>query len=156
MMSLKEAQGPAIMAGIPIVPTIMYRKIYRSRYYKAFCDAGLLQTSLLDGWDTTTPSSMEKREDFRRFLVDAHKAAYIPVCIASHTTSSLTAQPAVVVPRDGDVDASILDSMENTDNVNETKTTRFTPDFDQLGVSLRRITTNHVSRFEGLASTTDV
>lgn len=104
MMSLREAIGPAVMAGVPMIPTIMCRKVFRTRYLKAYLDAGLLQTSLLDEWDNSKPSSVEKREEFRRFLVDAHKAAYIPVCIASSATSSLTSQPAVVIHKEGDIE----------------------------------------------------
>jgi hypothetical protein len=45
---------------------------------------------------------VEKREEFRQFLVDAHKAAYIPVCIAGGATNILTAEPAVVIPSEND------------------------------------------------------
>lgn len=44
---------------------------------RSFEDAALLQTSLLDGWDTAAVDSFEDREEFRQFLVDAHKAAYV-------------------------------------------------------------------------------
>ena len=152
MMSLREAPGPAVMAGIPLIPTLVYRNTYRARYYKAFTDAALLQTSLLDGWDNTIPSSMEKREDFRQFLVDAHKAAYIPICIASHDTSPLTAQPAIVVPKDGDVGlVPDFGSDENTEHGHET-ITPFTPRTDQLGVSMRRLATAPIPKIDGMRS----
>jgi hypothetical protein len=65
-------------------------------------DAALLQTSVLDGWvvsEESDPTTMEDREEFRRFLVDAHKAAYIPACIAAINTGTiLTAEPTVVQP----------------------------------------------------------
>lgn len=76
-MVLKDAFGPAIVAGIPAVPTYLYRKYLLKTFKRAYDDAGLLQTSLLDGWDNTVPTTIEAREEFRRFLVDAHKAAYI-------------------------------------------------------------------------------
>jgi hypothetical protein len=57
----------------------MFQSSCRTRFLRSFEDAGLLQTSLLDGWDTSAEYSMEKREEFRRFLVDAHKAAYVSV-----------------------------------------------------------------------------
>jgi len=81
---------------IPKLPDLI------KRFRKAYEDAGLLQTSNLDGWDNTMPTSVEKREEFRQFLVDAHKAAYIPVCIAGGATNILTAEPAVVIPSDND------------------------------------------------------
>jgi hypothetical protein len=95
-MALRDALGPALFAGLPAIPTYLYRNYLHKRFKRAYEDAGLLQTSLLDGWDNTIPSSAEKREEFRRFLVDAHKAAYIPVCIAGGATNILTAEPAVV------------------------------------------------------------
>ena len=64
----------------------------------------LLQTSLLDGWDTNEESSTAKREEFRQFLVDCHKAAYVPVCIASEEATVITSEPAVVVPLETDLD----------------------------------------------------
>ncbi len=94
--------GPAILAAVPSIPTYLYRNFLIKRFRRAYDDAGLLQTSLLDGWDNTIPTSMEKREEFRQFLVDAHKAAYIPVCIAGGATNILTAEPAVVLPSEND------------------------------------------------------
>ena len=101
-MALRDALGPALFAGIPAIPTYLYRNYLHRRFKRAYEDAGLLQTSLLDGWDNTMPTSAEKREEFRRFLVDAHKAAYIPVCIAGGATNMLTAEPAVVTPNEND------------------------------------------------------
>lgn len=68
MMALKEAVGPAIFAALPIIPTLLFRKMSRHRFLKSYMDAGLLQTSLLDGWDTAVPTDIEKREEFRQFL----------------------------------------------------------------------------------------
>ena len=69
-MILKQAVGPAIAAAIPTLPTILFHRAMRRKYLRAFEDAALLQTSMLDGWDSLGESSMEKREEFRRFLVD--------------------------------------------------------------------------------------
>jgi len=116
MMGLKKAIGPALMAALPIPLTLVFRSTCLKRFCRAFQDAGLLQTSLLDQWDTSWENSshisMEKREEFRRFLVDAHKAAYIPVCIAGDATASLTVEPAVVVPTEFDF---ILNSLRSHD-----------------------------------------
>lgn len=76
-MMLKQAAGPAIATAVSIVPTVLFSKGIKERYLRSFRDAALLQTSLLDGWDTATEYSVEKREEFRQFLVDAHKAAYV-------------------------------------------------------------------------------
>lgn len=99
MMGLKKSLGPSVLAASTFVPTLFFRDAMRARYLRAFNDVGLLQTSLLDGWDTASPECMETREERRRFLVDSHKAAYVPVCMASSLTMEvLTAEPAVVVP----------------------------------------------------------
>lgn len=156
MMALKEAVGPAFLAACPIVPTILFRKMKRTRYLRAYLDAGLLQTSLLDGWDNTAPTSMETREEFRQFLVDAHKAAYIPVCIAGGATSVLTAEPAVVVPHPMD-DTGIdpvsysempeVATMEKESLRDSPVNTRVYPRQASLqhGASLRRINPSHRS-----------
>ena len=104
-MALKQAVGPAIAAGMPIPFTMFFSHTMKARYLRAYTDAALLQTSLLDGWDTAEDTSEERREEFRRFLVDAHKAAYVPVCIAgTDTDDMLTAEPAVVVPLETDIE----------------------------------------------------
>mmetsp|Transcript_10248 Transcript_10248/g.24562 ORF Transcript_10248/g.24562 Transcript_10248/m.24562 type:complete len:475 (+) Transcript_10248:98-1522(+) len=103
MMLLKQATGPALTAIMPFLPTIFYRYTLRRKYLRAFKDAALLQTSLLDGWDNEDDATDEDREEFRKFLVDCHKAAYVPVCIASGDARTLiTAEPAVVIPMEGD------------------------------------------------------
>ena len=105
-MILKEATGPAILASLPMIVTLLSYRNNRKQFLGSFNDAALLQTALLDGWDAAEESSMEKREDFRRFLVDAHKAAYVPVCLAGPEKASLTSEPAVVVPLETDLGAA--------------------------------------------------
>lgn len=109
MLFIRRAFGPAIMAFFPLLPTIFYRWVLLKRYLKAFTDVALLQTSLLDGWDTNEESSRSKREEFRQFLVDCHKAAYVPVCIASDEATVITSEPAVVVPVENDADEDDYD-----------------------------------------------
>ena len=103
-LGLKEALEPAILAGITLVPILLFQRGAKRKYLRAFRDAALLQTSLLDGWNTEE-SSIKSREEFRRFLVDAHKAAYVPVCLAATDTDDyLTVEPALVVSLDSDPD----------------------------------------------------
>jgi hypothetical protein len=67
MMSSKRAAVPALLAALPLIPTIAFRYSTRRRYLKAFSDVALLQSSLLDGWDTNEETSPEeKRQEFRR------------------------------------------------------------------------------------------
>jgi len=111
-MALKVAVGPAILASLLCVPTLVFRRLSRQRFLRAYEDAALLQTSLLDGWDTTSDSTtrtMQGREEFRQFLVDAHKACYVPVAVVgTNTDKILTAEPAVVVPTATDTDLATL------------------------------------------------
>lgn len=147
-MGLKEAVGPAIAAAIPIFPIFMFQRETKKRFLRAFNDAALLQTSLLDGWNNMGGSSVEKREEFRRFLVDAHKAAYVPVCLAATDTDDfLTAEPAVVVPLPSDADneeESIWQEDESESHVSRNSPELSLPDRvltrrqSQRGATLRR------------------
>ena len=113
MLSLKKAVGAAVLAFVPIVPTLMFRKSCLSRYLRAFNDAALMQSSLLDECDGIYGQSKnyEEREEFRKFLVDAHKAAYIPICIAEEsTTDILTTEPAKVEAMDFDSSTNLFSS----------------------------------------------
>ena len=115
-MLLKQAVGPAVLAALTLIPTFSFYLEAIRKYKPAFDDAALLQTSLLDGWDTAESSSVQEREEFRRFLVDAHKAAYVPICIAgSDTDEFLTAEPAVVLPLDTDTDAGAIQISEEAE-----------------------------------------
>jgi hypothetical protein len=131
MMTLKQAAGPAIAAALPMIPTLAFRVMLRRRYLRAFTDAALLQISLLDGWDTTEETSKDKREEFRRFLVDSHKAAYVPVCIAGDQSVMITAEPAVVVPLENDVEdlevGSVYLESSNNPSSNHTVFTNKSP-----------------------------
>jgi hypothetical protein len=103
-LGLKEALVPGVLAGITLVPILLFQRYMKERYLRPYKDAALLQTSLLDGWNTEG-SCIKSREEFRRFLVDAHKAAYVPVCLAATDTDDcLTVEPAVVVPLECDPD----------------------------------------------------
>ena len=102
-MALKQALGPAILSGVILIPVYLHRKSTRKKYLLSYMDAALLQTSQLDGWDNTTETSKNMREEYRKFLVDAHRAAYIPICLAGDEARGLTNEPAVVVPHPNDV-----------------------------------------------------
>jgi hypothetical protein len=121
----------------------MYQFHASSKYKRSFDDAALLQTSLLDGWDTTQPTSMEQREEFRRWLVDAHKAAFVPVCLfGMDTVGCLTAEPAVVIPMDSDLSPQNGDAP--ADEVDKIQVDRAAPSpkspvaSNQIGATFRR------------------
>jgi len=103
MMGLKIAIGPAVMAALPLIPTIMFKQDLHHQYKRAYEDAALLQTSQLDGWDSQDNiMSFSQREEFRRFLVDCHKAAYIPACLVCTELKEMSFEPAEVVRLESD------------------------------------------------------
>jgi hypothetical protein len=104
-MGLKNALGPGLIATMAIPATIWFQWYCKRKFDPAFENTALLRTSLIDGWESLDEMTLEHREAHLRFLVDAHKAAYVPVCIAgTELASRLTAEPAVAVPH------SIIDS----------------------------------------------
>jgi Calcium-dependent channel, 7TM region, putative phosphate len=76
-MALKQATGPTILSVLSILPTLLFSSEMHRRYYKSFEDAALCQTSMLDGWYDDKNFKLNQREQFRQFLVDAHKASYV-------------------------------------------------------------------------------
>mmetsp|Transcript_4818 Transcript_4818/g.12258 ORF Transcript_4818/g.12258 Transcript_4818/m.12258 type:complete len:1303 (-) Transcript_4818:886-4794(-) len=93
-----------IIIGVCAIRTYGFHLIVTERFGRAYRDAALLQTSHLDGWDGC--SSQVLREEYRRWLVDCHKASYVPTCLlGSRDGSGLTIEPAYVVPRATDVDS---------------------------------------------------
>jgi hypothetical protein len=141
MLVLKKAVGPALVAFVPFLPTILFRYEIRNQFVKSYLDAALLQTSMLDGWDVHQPTSMKKREEFRKFLVDSHKASYVPVCIAGRD-DVMTAEPAVVISHDNDeghpstfeLRGGLQDASTRSDGSS------------QYGVAMRRVTPKALER----------
>jgi hypothetical protein len=78
-----------------VFPTFLFSHWTKEQFLRSYMDAGLLQTSQLDGWGVA--KTIEGREKYRRWLVDCHKAAYVPICM-SGGEDFLTSQPAVTVP----------------------------------------------------------
>ena len=143
MMVLKQAPGPSILAGISIVPTYFFNNIALERFLRAYQDAGLLQTSRLDGWDGDIPSSRD-REEYRNWLVDCHKASYVPVCLAGVDTF-LTAEPAVVIPTAHDTDLTIKQVPSAASGTSSVISPRneLSPGSSQLGATFRRTPVVH-------------
>jgi len=102
MIALKRTIGPAFAAGLGVIPTIMFRKMIHNQYYRKYSDTALLQTSYLDLLESSPQATQEQHEEFRKFLVDCHKAAYVPVCISSSERAILTNEPACVIPTDNE------------------------------------------------------
>jgi hypothetical protein len=147
MLALKKAVGPAIVAAIPFIPALVFRHELRKLYLKPYQDAGLVQMSMLDGWDVQEPTSQKKREDFRRFLVDAHKASYVPVCIAG-SNEIMTAEPAVVIQHDNDEgDPSTF--LPTSTGSSPQRNLSLGSHGSQFGVAMRRVTPRSLERSYG-------
>lgn len=103
IMGVKRAYGAAILAGFAIIPTYTFDVVCKDKFGQSYKNAGLLQTSDLDGWNVDKETSVREREGFRRWLVDCHKASYVPVCVNGED-NFLTAEPAAVIATDRDVE----------------------------------------------------
>jgi len=97
VLFLKQCFILGIVTTVMTFPTLVFSQWTKDKFERSYNDAGLWQTSKLDG--LSNKESMQKREKYRRWLVDAHKASYVPICL-SGGEDFLTNQPAVVVPID--------------------------------------------------------
>eukprot|EP00536_Pseudo-nitzschia_multiseries_P007467 jgi/Psemu1/195687/e_gw1.176.6.1 len=99
--------------GFCIVPTLLYNTVIQERYLRPYKDAALLQTSRLNVDDNILGeednddnynndnnngrATWREREEYRCWLVDCHKASYLPTCLSGGKGERLTAEPAVVL-----------------------------------------------------------
>lgn len=88
---LRSAIIPGVMIIVAILPTYHFGEGCKAKFLRAFKDAGLLQTSNLDDFG----SSATEREEYRKWLVDCHKASYVPICLSAGN-SLLTVEAAQV------------------------------------------------------------
>lgn len=95
VLLLKQCFILGITTSMMSFPTFIFSQWTKEKFERSYNDAGLWQTSKLDG--LSNKESMQEREKYRRWLVDVHKASYVPMCL-SGGEDFLTNQPAVVVP----------------------------------------------------------
>lgn len=95
-----------IYAGIVIVactiPTLLFNSIVLEKFLRPFRDASLRYTGKIYNTRNAkdeTEDPWQAREEFRRWLVDCHKASYLPTCLSGGERNLLTAEPAMVVPK---------------------------------------------------------
>mmetsp|Transcript_7890 Transcript_7890/g.23229 ORF Transcript_7890/g.23229 Transcript_7890/m.23229 type:complete len:535 (+) Transcript_7890:737-2341(+) len=96
-LALKGSLGGAILIGCCTFPTFMFGLWTEERFLRPYKDTAMLQTSRLDGGQDSYNES--QREEFRRWLVDCHKASYVPTCLLGSKENLLTVEPAVVIPK---------------------------------------------------------
>jgi len=105
---------------------------------------------MLDTWakkvnNHNSEASHEDREIYRKFLVDCHKAAYIPVCIAEQSASSvITTEPAQVLKESSSSIFSSLDTFGS--NEPALKEYNFLPVNDTMGHSSTDLTNQGIFR----------
>jgi hypothetical protein len=102
VLFLKGSNAGFVAILLWIIPTLIFDMWVRERFMRPYHDAALLQTSRLDGWQDA--NSLREREEFRQWLVDCHKASYVPICLSGGKGSLLTCEPAVVISREEDLD----------------------------------------------------
>ena len=100
---LKNAYLLAIMSLISIIFTVTFKNVCRDTFEQSYNDAALLQTSELDGWKVGKEMPFLERERYRKWVVDCHKASYVPVCVNAED-DYLTSEPAVVIPTPKEMD----------------------------------------------------
>ena len=100
---LKNAYLLCLIALISIIFTITFKNGCRDTFEQSYNDAALLQTSELDGWKVGAEMPFEERERYRKWIVDCHKASYVPVCVNAED-DYLTSEPAVVIPTQKELD----------------------------------------------------
>jgi len=97
-MILKTAYGCSFVSALAIPTTLSFHWNAKKRYKPSFTNTALLRTNLLDGKESLDDMTIERREEHRRYLVDAHRAAYIPACLCgTECEAALTSAPAVVI-----------------------------------------------------------
>jgi len=133
IMALRNAIFPAFMVLLTILPTYWFSENCKQHFLRAYNDAGLLQTSRLDGWDASIPTSLSQREEYRRWLVDCHKASYVPICLAGSESLS-TVEPAVVVPTKRDNQESRRSHFVSQKSQRGRRLNRFDPEEEECSV----------------------
>jgi hypothetical protein len=101
-LTLKAAYWEGIFVGCCAIPTYFFHLWTWEQFYRPYHDCALLQTSRLDAWQES--HSLSNREEYRRWLVDCHKASYVPLCLLGTKENLLTAEPAIVVSKESDDD----------------------------------------------------
>jgi hypothetical protein len=83
----------AILSALSTTLTWTFGTVCKDTFGQSYSDAALLQTSELDGWNVEDETSMVERERYRKWLVDCHKASYVPICVNAED-NFLTSEPA--------------------------------------------------------------
>lgn len=92
-----------IIVFICIIPTLAGDRILLEKYKRPFLDAALLQTGRLQHNENSLhTATWTQREEYRRWLVDCHKASYVPTCLSGCKDNLVTVEPCCVDNLNGD------------------------------------------------------
>ena len=98
---LKGNYVAGLFIGACIIPTLVFNSIVLEKFLKPFRDASLHYTGRIHRKDVEAREDTDpwrEREEFRRWLVDCHKASYLPTWMSGGDKNLLTAEPALTVP----------------------------------------------------------
>jgi hypothetical protein len=112
ILFLKNLWTPSVLCFVTIFPVIDFQRSCLARFQRAYSDVGLMQAGLINESNKTggVLANMEKgfgsaaeerdyveeKERLRLWLVDAHLAAFIPICMSDNREliETLTVAPA--------------------------------------------------------------
>jgi hypothetical protein len=114
---LKGNYCAGIIIGSMILPTLLYNSIILEKFLRSYQDAALLQTGRLHYDWSSAPNSWMEREEMRRWLVDCHKASYVPTCLSGGSKNLLTAEPAITTATDEDINIEDQANIANVQSV---------------------------------------
>ena len=114
---LKGNYLEGMIIGSMIILTLLYNSIILEKFLRPYQDAALLQTGRLHYNCSSASYSWMEREEMRRWLVDCHKASYVPTCLSGGSKNLLTAEPAITTATDEDIDIEDHADIANVQNV---------------------------------------
>jgi len=101
---LKQNLYEGLFIGFMIVPTFLYNSIILDKFQRPYQDAALLQIGRMH--NSSCQNSWMEREETRRWLVDCHKASYVPSCLSGGGKNLVTAEPATTITTIEDSDGN--------------------------------------------------
>ena len=124
VLLLKNMYTPSIISFLSLIPSIDFHRSCIKRFKLAYSDIGLMQAGLINESNKKRgimdPGAFdeklyEEKEDFRKWLVDAHLSAFIPICMLDnqHLVETLTAAPAQTVYSDNMLSGGLDGKWEN-------------------------------------------
>ena len=143
---LKGNNLEGFFIGFLIIPTLLYNSIILEKFLRPYQEAALLQTRRV--WSDCSNNSQKsvswvQQEEYRRWLVDCHKASFLPTCLSGGKENLLTAEPAIVIsenPKEGPQKEDELgtDLKDNQRQTSEQRTALLKRQKAQKGGILRR------------------